>query len=336
MVMGTPAFMAPEQALAHWDEVDGRTDLWAVGATMFTLLSGQHVHEGTVEPGAAHPERDHAGAVARPAVAPGVPPAVVAIVDRALAFDRDRRWPDARAMQRRCARARAIARQASSRRRRCGGRRRRGARARPGTRAPVVATAARDAHRHDGARRPAVAAWTQEREVRAGGDGEAPRPRSGELAGALPAAKKKRRRGAEAARGGPRRSGTSLEQWFKRQVGTRTAAVEEARKEVRRKSVAIARQAIADRAAFGARDRPAREQIAKLDRAAESAARDVMVHEAALDAYDRRSLGLGVLLIGVAAALLVALIVIPDRLARHARRRAPPPVPVAPVTAPPR
>ncbi len=45
MVMGTPAFMAPEQALAHWDEVDGRTDLWAVGATMFMLLSGQHVHE---------------------------------------------------------------------------------------------------------------------------------------------------------------------------------------------------------------------------------------------------------------------------------------------------
>ena len=45
MVMGTPAFMAPEQALAHWEEVDGRTDLWAVGATMFMLLSGQHVHE---------------------------------------------------------------------------------------------------------------------------------------------------------------------------------------------------------------------------------------------------------------------------------------------------
>src|SRR5580692_274732 len=45
MVMGTPAFMAPEQALAHWEEVDGRTDLWAVGATMFTMLSGRHVHD---------------------------------------------------------------------------------------------------------------------------------------------------------------------------------------------------------------------------------------------------------------------------------------------------
>src|SRR5579883_2958914 len=45
MVMGTPAFMAPEQARARWDEVDARTDLWAVGATMFTLVSGHYVHD---------------------------------------------------------------------------------------------------------------------------------------------------------------------------------------------------------------------------------------------------------------------------------------------------
>jgi serine/threonine-protein kinase len=45
-MMGTPAFMAPEQALAKAGAIDGQTDLWAVGATMFTLLSGQFVHEG--------------------------------------------------------------------------------------------------------------------------------------------------------------------------------------------------------------------------------------------------------------------------------------------------
>ncbi len=44
--MGTPYYMAPEQARGLWDQVDGRTDLWAVGATMYHLLSGQFVHDG--------------------------------------------------------------------------------------------------------------------------------------------------------------------------------------------------------------------------------------------------------------------------------------------------
>ena len=44
--MGTPAFMSPEQARGLWDEVDGRSDLWAVGATMFNLLTGRVVHDG--------------------------------------------------------------------------------------------------------------------------------------------------------------------------------------------------------------------------------------------------------------------------------------------------
>ncbi len=45
-ILGTPAFMAPEQALARAREIDGRTDIWAAGATLFTLHSGQSVHEG--------------------------------------------------------------------------------------------------------------------------------------------------------------------------------------------------------------------------------------------------------------------------------------------------
>src|SRR5512140_3946328 len=44
--LGTPAFMPPEQAAGRWGEVDRRSDLWALGATMFFALSGQHVHEG--------------------------------------------------------------------------------------------------------------------------------------------------------------------------------------------------------------------------------------------------------------------------------------------------
>src|SRR5215471_14765237 len=43
-LLGTPAFMAPEQARGRWQDVDERTDLWALGATMYTLMSGRFVH----------------------------------------------------------------------------------------------------------------------------------------------------------------------------------------------------------------------------------------------------------------------------------------------------
>ena len=97
-VMGTPAFMAPEQARARWELVDGQTDLWAVGATMFTLLSGRFVREG----GTVNEEL--ALAITAPAVslataAPDLPGPVVEVVDRAMAHDKAARWSDARAMQ---------------------------------------------------------------------------------------------------------------------------------------------------------------------------------------------------------------------------------------------
>jgi serine/threonine-protein kinase len=96
--MGTPYYMAPEQARGLWDEVDGRTDLWAVGATMFHLLSGQFVHDGRTM------NEVLLAAMTKPApslgvVAPNISPAVTHVVDRALAFDRDARWRDARRMQ---------------------------------------------------------------------------------------------------------------------------------------------------------------------------------------------------------------------------------------------
>jgi serine/threonine-protein kinase len=97
--MGTPAFMPPEQASGQWSQVDARTDLWALGATMFLLLTGRLVHEG------ATVQLMLAAAMTKPAppiksIEPGVPRAVAALVDRAVAFERDERWPDARAMQR--------------------------------------------------------------------------------------------------------------------------------------------------------------------------------------------------------------------------------------------
>lgn len=98
--LGTPAFMAYEQARGLWDEVEPRTDLWAVGATMFTLLSGNCVHEGRST------QEVLLSAMTKPApplatVLPGVSPAVAHVIDHALEQEIDRRFPDAQRMQER-------------------------------------------------------------------------------------------------------------------------------------------------------------------------------------------------------------------------------------------
>jgi serine/threonine-protein kinase len=96
--MGTPSFMPPEQARGRWDEVDPRSDVWAVGATMFTLLTGRHVHEADTM------NEVLLGAMSVPAkpialYRPELPGAVSEVVDRALAFAMDDRWQSAKEMQ---------------------------------------------------------------------------------------------------------------------------------------------------------------------------------------------------------------------------------------------
>jgi serine/threonine-protein kinase len=96
--MGTPAFMPPEQALGRTAEIDARTDVWACGATMFTLLAGRFVHEAATGPElVVHTATRQARSLR--GVAIEVPAPIAAVVDRALRFEREERWPSARAMQ---------------------------------------------------------------------------------------------------------------------------------------------------------------------------------------------------------------------------------------------
>jgi serine/threonine-protein kinase len=98
LVFGTPAFLPPEQAAGRTSQIDARTDIWAVGATCFTLLTGRTVHEGEsaqnlVVLAATTPPRPIAQLL------PDIHPGLGEVVDRALAFDRESRWQTARQMQ---------------------------------------------------------------------------------------------------------------------------------------------------------------------------------------------------------------------------------------------
>jgi len=96
-VLGTPAFMAPEQALSS-SEVDGRTDLYAVGATVFMLVSGAPVHEGgNTQEMIVRAATRQARSLAT--VAPAAPAAVVSVIDKALAFEKTDRWETAASMR---------------------------------------------------------------------------------------------------------------------------------------------------------------------------------------------------------------------------------------------
>ncbi|MEZ5074458.1 MAG: serine/threonine-protein kinase [Solirubrobacterales bacterium] len=91
-VIGTVDYMSPEQARGR--EVDQRTDVYGLGATLFEALTGQvpFVNESN--------EGRLLAKVQEPApmvtqVASGIPPAFDAVVARALARDPDERYPSA-------------------------------------------------------------------------------------------------------------------------------------------------------------------------------------------------------------------------------------------------
>lgn len=91
--LGTPHYMPIEQA-ANAAMVDGRSDLFALGATLYHLITGQ-----VPFPGGSHEQitRDKAHGTFRPAreLVPGLPPAVDRILIRSLARDIRERYQTA-------------------------------------------------------------------------------------------------------------------------------------------------------------------------------------------------------------------------------------------------
>lgn len=95
LTLGTPSFMAPEQAGGIGEE-DPRTDVFGVGAVLYTILLGRRLHKGRT-----HDESLFLAATqAVPPIEDETLPAdVIAVVQRALAFQREDRWPSALAMR---------------------------------------------------------------------------------------------------------------------------------------------------------------------------------------------------------------------------------------------
>jgi serine/threonine-protein kinase len=90
--VGTPAYMAPEQIRGNFP-ADARTDVYALGVVLYQMLAGRRPFDGQIysalmiEIATMDPPR-------LSSIQPHVPPALEAVVHRALARDMDKRFPD--------------------------------------------------------------------------------------------------------------------------------------------------------------------------------------------------------------------------------------------------
>lgn len=101
MVRGKASYLSPEQASGE-PPLDARSDLFALGIVLWETLTGRKLFE------ADSPAEVLTRVVTAPipplaAIIKGVPDAVQELVARALARDRDQRFPDAVAFERACA-----------------------------------------------------------------------------------------------------------------------------------------------------------------------------------------------------------------------------------------
>jgi len=94
--LGTLPYMPPEQVLGA--DIDGRADLFALGAVMYKVMARRRVHECSTETELlVKMAKDPASPLCE--VAPQIPVCVGQVVDCALAVRRDERYPNARSMQ---------------------------------------------------------------------------------------------------------------------------------------------------------------------------------------------------------------------------------------------
>ena len=95
-LLGTPQYMAPEQALGSAENVGPEADQFSLAAIVFEMLGGRHPFGGEVLSTVLY-RIVHEPPTPLATLCPHVPPHVVAAIERALSKDRQARFPSVKA-----------------------------------------------------------------------------------------------------------------------------------------------------------------------------------------------------------------------------------------------
>ncbi len=96
-VQGTPAYMAPEQAEGRIDAIDGRTDVYGLGAILYEILTGRPPFTGNTTAELLRQIREATPPKPR-SFDPSLSPALEAVCLKALSRQPDDRYPSATAL----------------------------------------------------------------------------------------------------------------------------------------------------------------------------------------------------------------------------------------------